>query len=107
MAEIENTNNLTLAQLIEIWKICNSPLACQKCPLNKKNRAKSDDEILNNTDCVEILHTATLEALKNLVKLVDFQKEEIEKLKTDCWVLSEENRDLKREIERWKVRCQK
>lgn len=65
MDKIENTRNLTLAQLIEIWEICNSPMNCQKCPLY-------------NTNCAKILHTATLEALKNLVQLVDFQKEEIE-----------------------------
>ena len=75
MGEIENTNNLTLAQLIEIWEICNSPMNCQKCPLNDKS-------------CAKILHTATLEALKNLVKLVDLQKEENERL-------SEENKKIK------------
>lgn len=68
MAEIENTRNLTLAQLIEIWEFCNGAEDCRKCPLN-------------NTSCAKILHTATLEALKNLVQLVDFQKEEIEDFK--------------------------
>lgn len=68
MAEIENINNLTLAQLIEIWEFCNGAEDCRKCPLN-------------NTSCAKILHTATLEALKNLVQLVDLQKEEIEDFK--------------------------
>lgn len=68
MDKIENINNLTLAQLIEIWEICNGAEDCQKCPLNDKS-------------CAKILHTATLEALKNLVQLVDFQKEEIEDFK--------------------------
>lgn len=68
MAEIENTNNLTLAQLIEIWEFCNGAEDCKKCPLYDKH-------------CAEILHTATLEALKSLVKLVDFQNEEIEDFK--------------------------
>lgn len=67
MDKIENINNLTLAQLIEIWEFCNGAEDCQKCPLNDKS-------------CAKILHTATLEALKNLVQLVDFQKEEIEDL---------------------------
>lgn len=67
MIELENTRNLTLAQLIEIWEICNSPMNCQKCPLNDKS-------------CAKILHTATLEALKNLVQLVNLQKEENERL---------------------------
>ena len=70
MDKIENTNNLTLAQLIEIWEICNSPMNCQKCPLK-------------DTSCAKILHTATLEALKNLVQLVDLQKEEIDDYKRD------------------------
>ena len=68
MAEIENINNLTLAELIEIWEFCNGAEDCRKCPLK-------------DTNCAKILHTATLEALKNLVQLVDLQKEEIEDFK--------------------------
>ncbi len=70
MDKIENINNLTLAQLIEIWEFCNGAEDCKKCPLNDKH-------------CAEILHTATLEALKNLVQLVDLQKEEIDDYKRD------------------------
>lgn len=70
MDKIENTNNLTLAQLIEIWEFCNGVEDCRKCPLNDKS-------------CAKILHTATLEALKNLVQLVDLQKEEIAVLSRD------------------------
>lgn len=75
MAEIENINNLTLAQLIEIWEFCNGAEDCRKCPLNDKS-------------CAKILHTATLEALKNLVQLVDLQKAEVARLESDCKTLS-------------------
>lgn len=72
---------------------------CQKCPINKKNRAKSDDETFNNTDCIEILHSATLEALKNLVQLVDLQKEENFVLEARLEGSQGANEILKAEIE--------
>lgn len=77
---------LTDEKLIEIWEICNSPLACQKCPLN-------------NTSCAKILHNATLKALKNLVQLVELQKEENFVLEARLEGSQGANEILKAEIE--------
>lgn len=92
MGEIENTNNLTLAQLIEIWELCNGTEDCRKCPLNDKS-------------CAKILHSATLEALKNLVKLVDLQKEENFVLEARLEGSQGANEILKAEIERLESDC--
>jgi hypothetical protein len=92
MDKIENTNNLTLAQLIEIWEFCNGAEDCKKCPLN-------------NISCAKTLHTATLEALKNLVKLVDFQKEENFVLEARLEGSQGANEILKAEIARLESDC--